>query len=133
MYLLDTDVLIWILRGRNEIVDKISKLKEKTPVCISVISIAEIYQNIFSSELTTTEEFLNLHNIFEIDAKIAKIAGLYFQQYSKQLKNLSLADCLIAATANSHDLILVTLNTKHFPMKDIQTLNPTVNYLVTSI
>ncbi len=124
MYLLDTDVLIWILRGRDEIIDKISQLKEKSPVCISVISIAEIYQNIFPSELTTTEEFLNLHNIFEVDAKIAKIAGLYFQQYSKQLQNLSLADCLIAATANAHDLSLVTLNIKHFPMKDIKLLNP---------
>ena len=124
MYLLDTYVLIWILRGRDEIIDKISQLKEKSPVCISVISIAEIYQNIFPSELTTTEEFLNLHNIFEVDAKIAKIAGLYFQQYSKQLQNLSLADCLIAATANAHDLSLVTLNIKHFPMKDIKLLNP---------
>jgi len=124
MYLLDTDVLIWILRGRDEIIDKVSQLKEEFPVCISVISIAEIYQNIFPSELTTTEEFLNLHRIFEVDAKIAKIAGLYFQQFSKQLNNLSLADCLIAATANAHDLTLVTLNTKHFPMKDIQTINP---------
>src|SRR5258708_8981437 len=124
MYLLDTDILIWILRGRDEIIERVSQLKEKSPVCISVISIAEIYQNIFPSELTTTEEFLNLHNIFEVDAKIAKIAGLYFQQYSKQLQNLSLADCLIAATANSHDLSLVTLNIKHFPMKDIKLLNP---------
>ncbi len=124
MYLLDTDILIWILRGRDEIIERVSQLKEKSPVCISVISIAEIYQNIFPSELTTTEEFLNLHNIFEVDAKIAKIAGLYFQQYSKQLLNLSLADCLIAATSNAHDLSLVTLNIKHFPMKDVQVLNP---------
>lgn len=126
MYLLDTDVLIWILRGRDEIIDRVSQLKEKSPVCISVISIAEIYQNIFPSELTTTEEFLNLHNIFEVDAKIAKIAGLYFQQFHKQLNSLSLADCLIAATVNAHDVTLVTLNTKHFPMEDIQIFNPLI-------
>ena len=29
MFLLDTDVLIWILRGRNEVKDKVSKLKEE--------------------------------------------------------------------------------------------------------
>src|SRR5258708_17683734 len=114
MYLLDTYVLIWILRGRDEIIDKISQLKEKSPVCISVISIAEIYQNIFPSELPTTEEFLNLHNIFEVDAKIAKIAGLYFLPYSTQLQNLSLADRLIPAPANPPDLSPVPLHLKPF-------------------
>lgn len=49
-----------------------------------------------------------------------KIAGLYHQQYSKQFKNLSLTDCLIAGTANVNDLTLVSLNTKHFPMKDYE-------------
>ena len=124
MYLLDTDVLIWILRDRKEIVEKASQLKELATLCTSVISIAEIYKNIFPSELTTTEDFLDQHIIYDVDQKIAKIAGLYWQQYSKQLKSLSLADCLIAATANVHNLTLVTLNTKHFPMKDIEVLNP---------
>ena len=124
MFLLDTDVLIWILRGRKEVKDKVSKLKEDSPLAISVISIAEIFRNIFPSELSTTEDFLNLHIIFELDQKTAKIAGLYCQQYQKQLKNLSLEDCMIAATANTNNLTLVSLNTKHFPMKDIKLLNP---------
>ena len=125
MFLLDTDVLIWILRGRKELKDKVSKLKEESPLAISVISIAEIFRNIFPSELSTTEDFLDLHVIFDVDRKTAKIAGLYCQHYQPQLKNLSLEDCLIAATANINNLILVSLNTKHFPMKDIKTLNPT--------
>ncbi len=124
MYLLDTDVLIWVLRGNKEIIKKISELKEKSELSISVISIAEIYKNIFPSELTATEDYLHQHIIFEIDQKIAKIAGLYWQQYSKQLKNLSLMDCLIAGTANVNNVTLVSLNSKHFPMKDIQVLNP---------
>jgi|SRR3989338_5690351 len=124
MYLLDTDVLIWILRGKKEIVEKVSSLKDESALCISVISIAEIYKNIFPSELTVTEDFLFQHIIFEVDEKIAKTAGLYWQQFTKQLKNLSLTDCLIAATANVNNAILVSLNTKHFPMKDIQFLNP---------
>jgi predicted nucleic acid-binding protein len=124
MYLLDTDVLIWVLRGKKDIVDKVSELKNKSPLGISVISTAEIYKNIFPSELTVTEDFLEQHIIFDVDQKIAKTAGLYWQQYVKQLKNLSLTDCLIAGTANVNSLILVSLNTKHFPMKDIQLLNP---------
>lgn len=124
MFLLDSDVLIWILRGKKEVKDKISKLKEESPLAISVISIAEIFKNIFPSELSTTEDFLDLHITFDVDRKTAKIAGLYCQHYKPQLKNLSLEDCLIAATANVNNLTLVSLNTKHFPMKDIKTLNP---------
>ena len=124
MFLLDTDILIWILRGKKEVREKVSKLKEKSPLAISVISIAEIFRNVFPSELSTTEDFLNQHIIFNLDQKTAKIGGLYCQQYSKQLKNLTLDDCLIAGCANVNDLTLVSLNTKHFPMKDIKTINP---------
>lgn len=124
MYLLDTDILIWILRGRQDLVDHISKLKDDSPIALSVITIAEIYMNIFPSELINTEEHLQQYIILEVDQKIAKIAGLYFQQYLKKLKNLSLTDCLIAGTANVNNATLVSLNSKHFPMKDIQVINP---------
>jgi len=124
MYLLDTDVLIWVLRGKAEIIEKVSQFKDQEVLCISVISIAEIYKNIYPSELTTTKDYLNQHIQLDVNSKIAKVAGLYWQQYSKQLKGLSLTDCLIAATANFNNSTLVSLNTKHFPMKDIVVLNP---------
>jgi predicted nucleic acid-binding protein len=124
MFLLDTDVVIWLLRGREDIVEFVSRVSKKSSLSISVITIAEIYQNIFPAELTDTEEHINHYLILDIDTKIAKIGGLYWQQYAKQLKNLSLTDCLIAATANTTDATLVSLNTKHFPMKELTLLNP---------
>lgn len=124
MYLLDTDILIWILRNKTVIIEQISELKEKSALAISVVSVAEIFKNIFPTELTTTEDFLNQHIIFDVDLKMAKMAGLYWQQFHKQFSALSLADCIIAATANTQDLTLVSLNTKHFPMQDIKLLNP---------
>jgi predicted nucleic acid-binding protein len=124
MYLLDTDILIWVLRGKKDIINKVSQFKDESSLSISVISIAEIYKNIFPSELTPTEDYLLQHIQLDVNQKIAKIAGLYWQEYSKKLKNLSLTDCLIAATANVHEAKLVTLNTKHFPMKDISVINP---------
>ena len=85
MYLLDTDILIWILRGRQDIVNNISKLKDNSPIALSVITIAEIYMNIFPSELVNTEEHLNQYIILEVDQKIAKMAGLYHQQFPPKL------------------------------------------------
>jgi len=124
MYIFDTDILIWILRKNQEIIKKISKLDKKSVFCISVMSIAEIYQNVFPSELADTQDLINQHTIFIIDEKIAKMGGLYWQQYSKKLKNLTLTDCLIAATANINNATLVSLNKKHFPMPDIEVLSP---------
>ena len=124
MYLLDSDILIWILRNNKNVVNQISQLKKKSELAISVISIAEIYRNIFPSEIVETEQFIKRHIIFDVDTQIAKMAGFYWQEYHKNLQNLSLTDCLIAATANTNSATLVSLNTKHFPMKDIRLLNP---------
>ncbi|KKS45189.1 hypothetical protein A3J20_03840 [Candidatus Gottesmanbacteria bacterium RIFCSPLOWO2_02_FULL_42_29] len=124
MYLIDTDVLIWVLRGNKKYTDLLLRLKDKDPLSISTISIAEIYKNIFPSELMRTENILNEFQTWDITPLAAKQAGLYFQQFSKQYKNLSLIDCLIAGCANVNNLILVSLNLKHFPMKDIKTMKP---------
>lgn len=123
MFLLDSDILIWILRKNDRVINLISKLRKKSQLVISVISIAEIYRNIFPSEIIETEEFLKKHVILDIDTEKAKLAGLYWKEHHKNLQNLSLTDCLIAATANLGDLTLVTLNKKHFPMKDIKLLD----------
>ena len=122
--ILDTDILIWLLRGKKGIVEQIDKLSYKSSLSISVISVAEIYKNIFPSELATTEALLDSHAIIPVSTGIAKQAGLYFQEYHIKLKKLSLTDCLIASTSLVHDSALITLNTKHFPMQNITVLDP---------
>jgi len=126
MFLIDTDVLIWVLRGNKKYTEFLGKLKDQSFLSISTITVAEIYKNIFPSEILKTENLLNEFQIWDVNYPTAKQAGFYWQQFSKRLKNLSLTDCLIAGTANVNSLILVSLNTKHFPMKDIQVLNPII-------
>ncbi len=123
-YLIDTDVLIWVLRGNKKYADFLLDLKDKGLMSISTITIAEIYKNIYPSEIVKTENILQEFERWDVTPPVAKQAGLYWQQYSKQLKNLSLTDCLIAGTAHINNLTLVSINIKHFPMKDIQVLNP---------
>lgn len=124
MYLIDTDIIIWILRGNKKYEEFLQNLKDKDSLSISVITIAEIYKNIYPSEIVKTENVLNELETWDVTPAVAKQAGLYWQEYIKQLKNLNITDCLIAASANVNNLTLVSLNTKHFPMKDIKTLNP---------
>ena len=124
MYLFDTDILIWIIRGNLNVIDHVEKLTNKYPTYISTISIAEVYKNIFSSEIINTDECIYRHSVVPLDDQIAKQAGLYWRDYSKQFKNLSITDCMIAATAKLNGFTVVTLNTRHFPMKGIKIQNP---------
>lgn len=124
MYLIDTDVLIWVLRGDQKFQKLLQDLKNKAPLSISTITIAEIYKNIYPSEILKTDSLFNEFQTWDVTIAIGKQAGMYWQEYSRKLKNLSLMDCLIAATASVNNLNLLSLNTKHFPMKDIKLLDP---------
>ena len=126
MYLIDTDVLIWVLRGNKKYVDYLQNLKNIGPLSISTITIAEIYKNIFPAEMVKTEKLIQEIQTWDVTGSIAKQGGLYWQQFSKELKNLNLTDCLIAGTAHVNSLTLVTLNVKHFPMQDIHLENPSI-------
>lgn len=124
MYLLDTDILIWIIRGEKKYIDWFNKLKGEITLSISTLTIAEVYKNVYPAELTRIEEVISEVDTFDVTSSVARQGGLYFQSYSKNLKNLHIIDCLIAATAREHDFVLITLNTRHFPMKDIEVLDP---------
>ncbi len=123
-YLLDTDVLIWILRGNKKVVSKVKKLVGNKRQAISVISVAEIYKNLFPSEVEKTSELFEASEILPVDYKVAKLAGLYWRDYYKKYKGLSLADCLIASSASLNNLKVVSGNEKHFCMLKGKVVNP---------
>jgi len=123
-YLLDTDIVIWILRNYAPILDALKKLIHTDPLLISTITVAEVYKNIYIKETKPFDKLLALHTVIPVSVPIAKKAGLYWQQYNKKLKNLSITDCIIAATAFDQNTPLLTLNTRHFPMQDIRIMDP---------
>ncbi len=124
MYLLDTDILIWLTRSHPNAIKALEILKDKSACCLSTVTVAEIYKNIYASEIAYTDEIISNHPLLPLDAQSAKQAGLYWRDYYHKFQALSIPDCMIAATAKSHNLTLVTLNAKHFPMSDITVLNP---------
>ncbi len=117
-YLIDTDWIIDFLKGKKEIVDTLLSL-EKKGLAISVISLAELYEGIYSSDNQTEKmnglnNFLSGVNVFEIDDEIAKIFGNQRQALRKTGRLIDNFDLLIASTCLFYDLTLMTNNINHF-------------------
>ena len=124
MFILDSDIVIWILREDPKIIESIHKLTSDVDLSVSALTVTEIYKNIFPSEIVKTETLFDRLRIFDVTREIAKDAGYYWQEYARKLTGLSLADCVIASTTKVNKAILLTLNTRHFPMTDIKVQNP---------
>jgi len=112
--LIDTDVIIDYLRGRD---DAVAFLEGVTvPLIISVVSVAELYAGIREGrERTSLETILSIFETIPVTDDIAVIGGLFRREFGRS-HNVGLADALIAATAQVSNVTLVTLNKKHFPM-----------------
>lgn len=114
--LLDTDVLIEYLRGRTKAVQYLEALTEE--LFVSVISVAELYVGLKGDdERQALEQFLLAFRLLPVTDAIARTAGGFRRDYGPS-HSTSLADALIAATAQKNADVLVTFNTKHFPMLD---------------
>jgi predicted nucleic acid-binding protein len=112
--LVDTDVLIDVLRGHAEAVAWIRPLTRR--IALSAITVAELYAGVKGrAEKQLLEDLVGLFSVLPVTTDIAKQGGVYRQQF-RPSHGTGLADALIAATAVAHGARLVTLNTKHFPM-----------------
>lgn len=112
--LIDTDVLIDYLRSRAEAVTYIESLTE--PLMMSAITLAELYAGVRDgAERAALDAFAGAFTVLPVDDEVAVQGGLYRRDYGKS-HNVGLADAWIAATAETAQASLVTLNDKHFPM-----------------
>jgi len=111
--LIDTDVLVWYMRGNEKAKHLIRNTKGFS---ISIVTYIELVQG-----LRNKEELSILRNSFkswsatiiyineEISAKAMFLVEQYFLSHSIQL-----ADALIGATSMIYGLPLLTANTKHY-------------------
>ena len=114
--LLDTNILIEILKGNQNIVYKIENFT--SILCISSITVMELYYGaINKAELFNLKKFVSLFKIIEIDENISNISTELIFEYAKS-HNLTIPDSLIASTAISKNLKLYTLNLKDFRFID---------------
>jgi len=124
--LLDTDVLIDHLRGVPEAKALLLELAAAGSLAVSVITVAEIEAGTRDPEREQVEKLLSSLPGLPVDTAIARKAGHYRTQYAKT-HGVLLPDALIAATAVLHGCKLYTLNSKHYPMDDINVVVPYTN------
>ena len=84
------------------------------------INVAEVYTGMKEKEREKTDKFIENLYYFEVTKEIAKLAGELRQKYFKEGKTLATTDVIIAATAITHGLILITKNVKHYPFPELE-------------
>lgn len=119
-HLLDSDILIYCLRGKPSVLTLLEDICKAEVPAISSLSYFEVWAGVRPQEEEAVFNFLSSLRILPIDQIVAEEAGNYVRAYRKRGVTLSSMDTLIAATARVHGLILVTSNTRDFPMTDIQ-------------
>src|SRR5688572_18733212 len=119
IFLFDTDVLIDILRDREETIRQVEEWTYKADIlACSVISVAEICAGTRKEEEKKTKELLESLIKLSVTEEAAELAG----KLKKDTKShqLCLDDCMIAATALVNDAVLFTKNDKHYPFKSLK-------------
>ena len=118
--LIDSDIVIEVLRGRDQaILAQWSLLAASTsPILVSPITFAEVGAGALAGEISMIARFFAPLTCVDLDEKIGQLAGEYLRQYSKSY-NVKIADALIAASAAQNQAALWTRNRKHYPMPDL--------------
>ena len=117
-YLVDTDVLIWYLRGN----EKAKNILKNLDFAISIVTYMEIIQGIRNKkELNIFRKFIKTWGIqvIYISEEISSKAAFYMEEFALS-HSMAMADSLIAATASVNGLILLTGNDKHYRFLDIE-------------
>lgn len=119
--LLDTDIVIHLLKKQPNTVRRFLNLKEQAvEFLLSPIVVAEVYAGVFEREFAQIEIFFGFCRQLTLDQDTARLAGRYANKYQKAFQGTSLEDYLLAATAKRQRCPLWTGNRKHFPMPDIE-------------
>jgi tRNA(fMet)-specific endonuclease VapC len=117
-YLLDSDWLIHALAGKRRAVSPLERLSSQY-IGISVITLAEVYQQAFESTnpdayLTSFRNFITPFRIIPVTEPIAERFAEIRALLTRRGELISDFDMLIAATALHYNLTVLTFNYRHF-------------------
>ncbi len=119
MIMIDTDVLIWILRGKEQFYEQFREIAVSTSgdLFVTPIQVAEIFAGTRDPGKDRTEAFISALKLFQPGLREGMHAGHYLKRYKKS-HGVTIADALIASSVRCEGMRLWTLNIKHYPMLD---------------
>lgn len=119
MYLLDTNICIFLIKKKNAILLENLKKKLNKDLFISSLTVAELEFGIQKSEFKEKNkvaliEFLTIFNILSFSDKDAESYGIIRADLERKGNVIGSIDMLLAAQAIANNYIFVTNNTKEF-------------------
>ncbi|HSC02292.1 MAG TPA: type II toxin-antitoxin system VapC family toxin [Solirubrobacteraceae bacterium] len=118
--LLDTTVLIDVLRGRPGTIERLRSLRRQPGVpCTTAINVEEIHRGLRDDEEAAVDQLFNGLRVVDISRAHGELAGHWRRDHAAAGVTLAQADCLIAATAVALGIPLATGNPRHFPIPEL--------------
>jgi predicted nucleic acid-binding protein len=116
----DSDVLIWHLRGEAKASKFLKQLRDsgEYELWIGALQRAEIIFFTQPKEVEATELLLSQFSTAPVDQKIIDTAGVLFRKW-RPSHGIDVNDAILAATALETGGQVFTLNKKHYPMGEV--------------
>ena len=117
---IDSDVLIWHLRGEPKAFNLLKKLrdKEKFELWTGAMQRAEVVFFMRAAEEEATRLFLSQFQTAPIDQWIIDKAGEFYRKWNPR-NGTDINDAILAATAIQAGGKIYTLNARHYPMPEV--------------
>lgn len=135
-YLLDTNLISELVRPKPDgrVLEWFGGTDEES-LCLSVMTIGELFKGVAAlpagKRRSALEDWIELElkprfadRILPVDAAIATRWGLLSARAKQQGQSLGVIDGLIAATALTYDLTVVTRNVGDFEVTKARVFNP---------
>ncbi len=122
---IDSDILIWHLRGEPRALNLLSKLHNNENIALwtGAMQRAEVVFFMRPTEEETTLLFLSQFETASVDQWTIDKAGELFRKWNPS-NGTDVNDAILAATAIRAGGQLFTLNTKHYPMPELAVERP---------
>ena len=120
MYCLDTNVIIEIIRGDEELTKKIQNLLDKgINFFITAVSLCELYKGAYGhakpdEKIRVLEDFISNFELLSLNKESSQEFGKSYKLLEKAGSITKEFDLMIASIVKVNNLILVTRDKKHF-------------------
>ncbi|MBI2836177.1 MAG: type II toxin-antitoxin system VapC family toxin [Chloroflexi bacterium] len=121
-FLLDTDIVIDFLRGRDYARKLLESWADKGLLAISTLTHLEVYQGLKPGEEGATGSFLDGLTSIAVDVPISRSAGKMLAELRSKGVTAGMADSVIAATALHVGAPLLTNNVQHYPFTELRVI-----------